>query len=452
MTTKQSVPGRLGHFLSAFRREDGAVAIQAALVALPMMITVFGVVDISRASTAKVNLQDALDAAALSAARSTATTDAELQAVGEKVLAADIASSRATLTSSTFRLEGSKVVATASATMAPVIAHLWLDGDMVVGAETEVTRASNNIEVALSLDVTGSMSGTKITDLKAAARELVDLVVQDQQSPFYTKLAIVPYSAAVNVGSAYAAGVRGAYASGTCTTPGCASYRFTNVNGNQKTFAISNCVTERAGGEAFTDAAPATAFLGRNYPASGNPCLASNVMPLSTDRTALKGKIDGLSAAGSTAGHIGLAWGWYMVSPTFSYLWPTASQPAAYGTDKLIKVVILMTDGAFNTTYCNGVISKDSGSGSGSGSDHINCNAPNGGAFAQAKAICDNMKAAGVIIYTVGFDVAADAAAQGIMTECATDADHLYLPSSGAALKDAFRAIGQDISRLRLSR
>jgi len=114
--------------------------------------------------------------------------------------------------------------------------------------------------------------------------------------------------------------------------------------------------------------------------------------------------------------------------------------------------VVLMTDGAFNTTYCKGVISKDSGSGSGSSSDHINCNAPNGGAFVQAKALCDNMKAAGVVIYTVGFDVAADADAQDIMTECATDAEHLYLPSTGAALKDAFRAIGQDITRLRLSR
>ncbi len=49
-----------------------------------------------------------------------------------------------------------------------------------------------------------------------------------------------------------------------------------------------------------------------------------------------------------------------MISPNFSYLWPTASQPAAYGTPKLFKIVILMTDGEFNTSYCNGVISQDS--------------------------------------------------------------------------------------------
>jgi hypothetical protein len=48
--------------------------------------------------------------------------------------------------------------------------------------------------------------------------------------------------------------------------------------------------------------------------------------------------------------------------------------------------------------------------------------------------------------------VAADQDAQDIVRECATDAQHVYLPSTGAALKTACRAIGEDISRLRISR
>lgn len=437
--------------LGAFRREDGAVAIQFAMLIVPMSVMVFGAIDVSRASGEKTRLQDALDSATLAAARSTATTDAGLQAVGEKVLAANLSSTKAVLTSSSFRLDDSKVIATARASMATAVAGLWMNGDMTLGAASEVTRASNNIEVALALDVTGSMAGTKITDLKTAAKDLIGLVVQDQQSPYYTKLALAPYSAAVNVGS-YAASVRGAITSGTCTTPGCSSYKFTNASGTSKTFAVSTCATERTGSNAYTDAAPSSTFLGRNYPSTGNTCLSSTIMPLSTDRAALKTRIDGLSAAGSTAGHLGLAWGWYLVSPNFGSLWTTESRPAAYGTDKLIKVVVLMTDGAFNTTYCRGVISQDSGSGSGSSGDHINCNAPNGGAFSQAQALCNNMKAQGVIIYTVGFDVASDQNAQDIVRECATDAQHVYLPATGAALKDAFRAIGQDISRLRISK
>jgi hypothetical protein len=38
------------------------------------------------------------------------------------------------------------------------------------------------------------------------------------------------------------------------------------------------------------------------------------------------------------------------------------------------------------------------------------------------------------------------------MKSCATDTDHVFLPDSGADLKVAFRAIGQDINALRLSK
>jgi Flp pilus assembly protein TadG len=453
MKTGPSILGRMMAFARAFRADEGAAAaMQFVLVALPVAVIVFGMVDVSRASTAKVQLQDALDAAALAAARSPATTDAGVQTVGEGVLAADLTDNKAVLKSSSFRIVDNRVVATATATMTPVIASLWLDGDMEIGAGTEVIRASKNIEVALALDVTASMSGSKITDLKAAAKDLVDLVVQAQQTPFYTRVALAPYSMGVNVGS-YADSVRGTVTGGTCTTPGCNRFTFTSAGGGSKTQTISNCVSERTGVEAYTDAAPSVAFVGRNYPNSGNPCLTSQIVPLSSDKTTLKSKIDNLQIQGSTAGHIGLAWGWYLVSPEWGYLWPDAnSRPAPYGDKDLQKVVILMTDGEFNTTYCKGVISKDSTSGSGSSSDHINCNATNGDAFDQAEALCDAMKVKGVVVYTVGFDLDSGGQSADIMEACATSSQHVYLPDNGADLKLAFKAIAQDINALRLHR
>ena len=41
------------------------------------------------------------------------------------------------------------------------------------GASTAEQRV-NNVEIVLVLDVSGSMSGTKITNLKSAAAEFVD--------------------------------------------------------------------------------------------------------------------------------------------------------------------------------------------------------------------------------------------------------------------------------------
>ena len=83
---------------------------------------------------------------------------------------------------------------------------------------------------------------------------------------------------------------------------------------------------------------------------------------------------------------------------------------------------------------------------------HINCNAPNGHSFDQAMALCSAMKAKDVIVYTVGFKVVNDQWARDLVNQCATDAKHVYMPSSGAALKDAFKAIGQDINSLRLAK
>ena len=69
------------------------------------------------------------------------------------------------------------------------------------------------------------------------------------------------------------------------------------------------------------------------------------------------------------------------------------------------------------------------------------------------------MKAAGVIVYTVGFDIGAaqnmtgpiDSAGE-LMARCATNPDRAFQASSSTDLSDAFRDIGRDITRLRISR
>ncbi|MBI5940283.1 MAG: pilus assembly protein TadG [Caulobacterales bacterium] len=604
---RASVTGLLApvtRFLRRFRSEGGAVAIWFAVMALPAAVLAFGLIDVNRASVEKRHLQDALDAATLMAARSSSTTDEQVQTIGAASLAAQMAgSSDATITSSTFKIVGTRVTGVATASVVPVIANLWLQGNMTVGAEAEVARSSNNLEVAIVLDITGSMYGQKLTDLKVAAKDLIDLVVSDTQTPYYSKAALVPFSLGVNAGG-YASSLRGTptapltmtgaswytgaiknitainkqnpvrvtsnshgfsngdvvwitgvngmtqlnnrayvvtgkqtntfqllgvngssystyssggtirkcvvsdcslkittsggtltngeevyfsgvngmtqlngnsytvanaalgsftlsgingpsfgtYSSGGsvyCQTLGCQYYRFTNADGARTMFEISSCVSERTGTNAYTDVAPSTSPVGRLYLASISSCPSAAIVPLSTNRTSLKSTIDGLSATGATAGQIGAAWGWYMLSPNFAYLWPTASQPAAYTQMDVLKVMVFMTDGDFNTAYCNNVLSNDS---NGWNSQQINCNATNGNPTTQATAICTAAKAKGVIIYTVGFQVSTGSPAETFIKACATDADHVYLPTSGTLLKDAFSAIGRDITKLRLSK
>lgn len=341
-------------------------------------------------------------------------------------------------------------------------------------------NGENSLEISMMLDVTGSMEGQKLTDLKSAAKDLIDIVIWDDQSTATSKLAVVPFAEAVNVGSTTLADkVRGAVRTDRCLTKGAACtfitgttdsttewvwgkpatwYKFTKSSGSGTySYKISSyCVTERTGTNAYTDTAPSATsdVLGPAYlgSANGENCdlvdtsdaEVNSITPLSTDKVLLKRKIDKLKISGSTAGHLGTAWAWYMLSPNWGYLWPTASKPADYGTANLKKIAILMTDGDYNTEYCKGAEAKDSNSAK------INCNSTNGASNDQAATLCTKIKAKGIEVYTVGFQVSS--AAKTRLKTCATDSSHYYDATSGDALRAAFRDIALKISILRLAK
>ncbi len=82
------------------------------------------------------------------------------------------------------------------------------------------------------------------------------------------------------------------------------------------------------------------------------------MLPLTSNNTTLTNKIKNLEIAGSTAGQIGTAWAWYLLSPNWKSLW-TASAAQAYNPGKLQKIAVLMTDGEYNLQYdAKGIIDR----------------------------------------------------------------------------------------------
>ena len=438
--------------------ERGAVLIYVT-IALPLLLMVVGVaIDFARVTHAKQTLTNAADAAALAVGAQPDLTLDEATALAESFVKAHYPGS---LKSVGVSDTGAQVNVTVSAQIPMTFAQVLNTQSVEITVGALALRPQGKLEIALVLDRTGSMAGQPLNNLKLAAKDLVDIVVWDNQNDdYYAKVAIVPYAVGVNVG-AYADNVRGTILSGTCILPGCLLFQFLNaqVPPQIRLHNISTCVSERTGPQAFTDAAPSGGLVGSNYPVASNPCPSNTIVPLTNNKSLLKSAIDSLQAEGSTAGQIGVAWGWYLLSPNWGYLWPT-SQPVAYselgkldakGRPLARKIAILMTDGAFNTAYCNGVISQDSGSGSGSNSDHINCNATNGNSFNQSETLCSNIKGTGIVVYTVGFNIGGNQQAIDLMTNCATDASHAYLASTGAQLQQVFRDIATRIANLRLT-
>ena len=160
------------------------------------------------------------------------------------------------------------------------------------------------------------------------------------------------------------------------------------------------------------------------------------ITPLTSDKLALESAINGMPTSGYTAGHLGTAWSWYLLSPKWNSVWPSASKPKAYnlltelnenGQPKLRKIAILMTDGEYNEEH--------------SGDDSTT----------QARAICVEMKKKGLTLYTVGFAISAGGEAATTLAQCATSPEHYYSAGDGDALRAAFRDIALKISTLRIS-
>jgi len=582
----------------------GNVAMMWALMGAVLIGLVGMTVDFTRAQSLRMQVQNAVDGAALAAARGDTFTEAQRFEAARAYFDAELGEVANSATLAIHDIGDNQVEVVATMPMPLSLARIVRNEGWTLRVSSEAERSGNNIEVAMVLDVTGSMAGSRINALRTAATNLVNTVVRDEQTPYSSRVALVPYSMGVNAG-AYATSARGAiqparnlsaaswfnvsrtitgitranpavvtsnghglttgntvfisgvsgmsqvnnriftvtvvnantfrldgvnsstynsYSSGGtarrchnaacsvvvtsnshgfvaneqvyftgvggmtqlnntlftvsasdantftltgnhttysnytsggsafCVVSGCEYFAFNNAASNAvRVFRVSDCVSERVGAQRYTDASPASAHVGLNYPSTANTCPTAGVTPLTTDRSTLNARISSFQAAGSTAGHIGLAWGWYMLSPNWASLFPVTGRGAAYDEPETLKIVVLMTDGAFNTGYCDGVISRDSNNGAGSSSERINCNAANGNPFDQARALCTAMKQRGIIIYTVGFELN-DSEAEDVMRDCATSSSHAYLTGSSNELIAAFAAIAASISQLRVIR
>jgi Flp pilus assembly protein TadG len=322
-----------------------------------------------------------------------------------------------------------------------------------------------NLEIAMMLDVTGSMAGQQISDLKAAAKDLIDIVVWGDQSKYTSRVALAPFAPAVNVGQYFTA-ITGKsdredndgdakknihYPPADCiNSKGSVKKTCKNDDKYDEVKYIAKyatCVVERTGASKLTDEAPAGAGtylptwneMANSMSTSCTP--SSQLVPLTKNTKVLKDTIDGFSASGTTAGQLGTAFAWYLLSPNWNAVWPADSKVTAYGTPKVKKIAVLMTDGEYNT-----VQAQSYGDGSKQAVQ----------ATADALSLCTAMKKnlsssdPNIEIYTVGFQLTTKAS-KDMMKACATATDHYYETSTGDGLKAAFRDIALKISKLRLT-
>ncbi|MDX2203495.1 MAG: pilus assembly protein [Hyphomicrobiaceae bacterium] len=452
----------------------GNISMMFVVLIIPLVACVGMAVDLGRAYRIRAIAQNAIDSAVLAAgkaaqtnvsapltAATTAATNYFNAAKPTNVLSSTIGFA-GNGTNTEFTVTGTTWVATPFLSILSRLSNAGAEAGapascaskygclkIVTTATASIAAGGNggsNVEISLMLDVTGSMDGSKITTLISAANDLVDTIIWTDQSQYTSRVAIVPFAPTVNAGSYFTA-ITG---ESTSQSTSCGwgggwgwGWGWGWGGGSSCSVTIGPCVVDRTGTNAYTDVAPASGtYLPSLYSATGSTsstCTPSTaIVPLTSDKTVLHATINSLTASGGTAGPLGTAFAYYLLSPDWASVWGTASTPAPYsdlttlnsqGAPKLQKYAILMTDGDYNIM---------------SGS-----NASTSTANTAALALCTAMKNRGIVVYTVGFEVGTTA--KTMLTSCATSSGHFYDASSESALIAAFRDIALKISSLRLT-
>ncbi|MEO3998757.1 hypothetical protein [Mesorhizobium sp. CAU 1732] len=382
-----------------------------------------------------------------------------------------------------------------------------LDGEIpatfmsIAGYDRLLTSASamaeravmGNVEVALILDNTWSMSGkgasgvTKIDTLKTAARKLVNELLQTQDGA--VRMGLVPYADYVNVGTKYrnaswldvpadvkavtstctrktvtrenqcirnapsypctkySDGIpKASTCSGDCLERGTVTREENVCEGGVTGKTWYGCVGSRMTGDnRLHDKNASIRYPG--YLDTSQKCL-NPLVTLTSDKAALLSAINGMiiNIGGyepNTYIPAGLTWGLNVLNPGEPFADAGAYDPA---NAKPRKVAVLMTDGE-NTLRFNSSDGKHASLSNDEKTKSGQLKATN----ADTLAICTYMKQQGIEIFSVAFMVE-NATAKNMLEGCATDAQHYYDASDNESLLAAFAGIGQSLRVVRLAR
>jgi Flp pilus assembly protein TadG len=454
-----SIVSLLTRFRASARRfvraEDGNIAMIFAIAVLPLLSLVGAAIDYTRVSGARSAMQSALDSTALMLAKDLSSgtiTTSQVAAKAQSYFAAlytnkDASNVTVTATYTASSSMGSTIQVSGSGSMATDF--LKIAGFPQLNFNDSATTAwgTTKLRVAMALDNTGSMADAgKIGALQTASKNLIDQLSASAQGNGDVYISIVPFANVVNLGTSFSSS--GFIDWSSWSTSGSieedwtcgSSYSSRNhvMQCGSSNNTISNwngCVMDRG-----TSTAPGTnsgpdvlitppATSANYYPADQSSYCPQQIAPLSYDWTSLKSTINAMTPSGGTNQPVGLVWAWQTLQQTSPMNAPAEDPNYTYK-----KAIILLSDGlnTMDRWY-------------GNGSSHSSA------VDDRQQLLCDNIKAAGVTIYTIQVNTGGDPTST-ILQNCASGASNFFMLTSASQVISTFNTIGTSLSKLRVAR
>ncbi len=456
------------------RDRSGSTSLLWALMVLPLLVVIGAAIDFNARETGARQMQSATDAAAIAAVRFAMTQSedpADVSLAAKQFFRENLPPNwpRDSLHPTVSFSANDFVTVNAEYHVPTTILGIAGISSLKVSAEsTAVYSAPKQIEVAMVLDNSYSMVGSRIADLRAAANAFVDDVIKPGSDQ--VKVAVVPFNNFVNVGvgNRYASWIDvppdysatstycpidhdASVASGctaqtsTCYYDGVASAceewtcpagqsPISTCTTSTLDFTFYGCVKARA---APLDVEDKSYFSNRipgrlEWTSGGCP---TPLLPLTSNKTQIKSGLTAMFAESDTMIYEGLVWGYRALSSGAPFT--EGAEEVAFAAAGGRKVIILMSDGE-NSRSADGYLG-----------DHWGTNVDLSNA--RTTAACTEIRNAGIDVYVVAVGVT-DATTLDLLRDCAGAPDQFFDISDSSNLTGVFSGISSDLRDIALAR
>lgn len=444
-----------------------------AITLLPIMAFVGASVDLSRQWQAEQDLQHALDSAVLHAANLLGNTNPKTiipDVVAANLKGAHIGSDELIINVSETQEAFSRTIsANASGTIGTSLLGVIGINKLRIQTSASATQSTKYAEISLVLDISSSMEGAQLTNMKIAASDFVDRLF-DLGAPGRTSFNLIPFGGSVNISHLfddYAEPLASAI-----VDPNEAEYDLSNVATAGYRFTDSNNCIEYTEDDYDLDEIPAESrsqvphfWTFRNFhpwcPIDQNAAIFN-----SSDANALTDAINNLTLSDGTGTNIGALWGLKSLSPELRGELGGDSnfRPRNFDTNSVTKIMVLMADGGItlqrrplnpdiNNIHTNApadndptLIQKDNISGNRNNEGDITTEAE---ATDRLNEMCQLARDNDILVYTIAFQVSSQAD-RDLLESCATNPNFFY-DVNGLELEAAFSGIASSIGSLSLT-
>lgn len=416
---------------------DGNFSVIMAVAMLVIVSAMAVGIDTTRLMQASSKLKSLNDMAALAATEGQNKSLEERKEIYESVMETGIQNS-GEITGYEYELsfedDGfTQVLSVTSRSEAELFFPMTRGAGKYVSALSEVTIGREFIEISLVLDISTSMKGERIIELKRSSKEFIEQMLEAEGLKGRVSIAIVPFGGTVRLPQDLEHMV---------ISPGTTNYWV----GNQWNGCLAMTSSDYTSG---ISPQQRVEFMPDFY-AWANPWCptpGNELMGLSMDKTALTNRIDTLSLSDGTATDIGVGWGLATLDPKWRREIDGVDNSLPRNlTTGTRKIMVVMADGGV-TGQRFPRASELGGPPPYKAKNAVTTTKDAEGFYVD---VCELGRTKGVEVYTVGFLITkADKLAK--LHECGSTAGHNFEAGQGQ-LSEAFRNIAASITGLRLSR